>query len=81
MLEAFLPFGDHEYVKMCRRRGPPVVEYGRAIRKTSLRKHNQEMCSILKHSRTSSSSLNGMRKDKVSSWYVFFLIILVVLVG
>jgi hypothetical protein len=32
------PKGDHRYMKICRRRNPPRVDYGGAICKTSSRK-------------------------------------------
>jgi hypothetical protein len=31
MLEAFLPYGDHGYVKMRQKRSSPIVEYGEQL--------------------------------------------------
>ena len=66
MLESFHLYVVHAYVNMHQRRAP-VVDYGGAIHKTSSSKHNQERCSILLRSRSSSSISSGMRKVKVWS--------------
>ena len=49
------------------KRGFPIMEYGGAICESSSSKLDQETRSILRWSRSSSSSSSGMRDEKVSS--------------
>jgi hypothetical protein len=37
-----IPYGNHDYMKMHRRRSSPAVDYGAAIRKTLSIKKNQK---------------------------------------
>jgi hypothetical protein len=67
ILEACRLYCDCEYVKICLKRVPPIVEYGGAICKTSPSKHDQERCSNLRETRPSSSRSSGMHKAKVFS--------------
>ena len=68
MLEAFHPYGDPIVVKICPKKRLSHSGVWGAIHKTSPCKHNQERRSILKRTRSSSSSSSGMRKVKVCSW-------------
>jgi hypothetical protein len=61
MLDAFRPDGDHGYLKIVLKSVSPIVKYGGAIYKISLRKHNR----ILMQSRSSSSTPSGMHRFKV----------------
>jgi hypothetical protein len=60
-----IPYGNHGYMTMHRRRSSPAVDYGAAIRNTSSIKNNQKGVFHLVRSRSSSYRSSGMHKIKV----------------
>ena len=64
MLEAFHPYGDHGYVKICLKESlshRSMVEQLARLHQAGASMLNQEMCSNLRRTRSPSSSLSGMQ--------------------
>ena len=71
MLEACHPYGDHGYVKICLKESLSHRSMGEQLarlHRARATKHNQERCSNLRRTISSSSSSSGMLKEKVWSW-------------